>query len=59
MCRELAATCADSWFTVVRNADHLLHLQRAAELVDLMVRFFDGLPVTDLPYCRVSERVAG
>jgi pimeloyl-ACP methyl ester carboxylesterase len=59
MCRELAATCADSWFAVVRDADHLLHLERAAEQVDLMVRFFEGRPITDLPYCLRAERVRG
>ena len=58
LCRELAATCADSQFTVIRDADHMVHLQRSAEVVDLMVRFFADRPITDLPYCDGVERIA-
>lgn len=59
MCRELAATCVDSQFTTVRDADHMVHLERSAEIVDLMLRFFADGPISDLPYCNHIERVCG
>lgn len=58
MCRELAATCVDSWLAIVRRADHLVHLERASELVDLATRFYAGEPIADLEYCRSVERVS-
>ncbi|WP_168801454.1 alpha/beta fold hydrolase [Glycomyces buryatensis] len=48
LCRELALTCRDSWFTVMPRADHLLHLERPRELVDLMTRFFATEPLAGL-----------
>lgn len=57
LCRELAATCADSWYVEVARADHLMHLERGPELVDLASRFFGGAPVTGLPYARHTERM--
>ncbi|WP_186316213.1 alpha/beta fold hydrolase [Catellatospora sichuanensis] len=56
MCRELAGTCPDSWFAVIRNADHLVHMERSAEVVDLMTRFFGDADLTDLPYCTGVHR---
>jgi len=58
MCRALAATCVDSWLAIVRRSDHLVHLERAPELVDLVTRFYAGQPITDLEYCRDVERVS-
>jgi pimeloyl-ACP methyl ester carboxylesterase len=57
LCRDLAATCADSWFVSVADADHLLHLERTVELVDLVMRFYVGEPLTGLGYCRSVERI--
>ena len=57
MCRELAATCADSQFTTIRNADHMVHLQRSTEIVDLMLRFFADRQIADLPYSHHIERI--
>lgn len=51
MCRAIADGCPDARFTTIRQADHLLPLQRAAEFADLMVRYFDDQPIDDLPYC--------
>ncbi|MFE9426867.1 alpha/beta fold hydrolase [Kitasatospora sp. NPDC006697] len=58
LCRELAATCADSWFAKVAEADHMLLLERPDELVDLILRFLHGRPLAGLPYCRSVERVS-
>ncbi|GAA1960152.1 alpha/beta fold hydrolase [Kitasatospora viridis] len=58
LCRELAATCADSWFARVADADHMLLLERPDELVDLILRFLSGRPLAGLPYCRSVERVS-
>ena len=59
MCRELAATCADSRFTTIRNADHMVHLQRSTEIVDLMLRFFADRQIAELPYSHHIERISG
>lgn len=55
LCRELALTCRESWFVEMTRADHLIHLERPAELTDLMARFFTGEPVLDLPYAARTE----
>ncbi|MEV3935644.1 alpha/beta hydrolase [Glycomyces sp. NPDC049804] len=55
LCRELAFTCPESWYVELARADHLIHLERPAQLVDLMVRFFDREPLGDLPYATVVE----
>lgn len=40
MCRGVAARCADAWFTMIRDADHMVHLERPDETAELMLRFF-------------------
>ncbi|WP_165986634.1 alpha/beta fold hydrolase [Streptomyces sp. YIM 98790] len=56
--RKLAATCPEGWFVEIARADHMVHLERTAEVVDLAARFFAGRPVTGLPYLRRAERIA-
>ncbi|WP_081912982.1 alpha/beta fold hydrolase [Glycomyces sp. NRRL B-16210] len=55
LCRELALTCPESWFVEMSRADHLIHLERPAELVDLMSRFFAEEPLEGLPYANAAE----
>ncbi|MDQ0379824.1 pimeloyl-ACP methyl ester carboxylesterase [Amycolatopsis thermophila] len=55
--REAAARCADARFTTIHGADHLVHLERPAEIVDLALRFFAGQPLSGLPYCAPVEHV--
>jgi pimeloyl-ACP methyl ester carboxylesterase len=57
MCREVAELCADSWFATIGEADHMVHLGRARELGDLMLRFLSDEPLHGLPYCETVERV--
>ncbi|MCN9243673.1 alpha/beta hydrolase [Streptomyces sp. RY43-2] len=57
-CRALAATCADSWFAVVSDADHMLPVERPVELVDLFMRFLCGEPLEALEYLRTAERIS-
>jgi pimeloyl-ACP methyl ester carboxylesterase len=40
MCRGVAELCADAWFTTIRDADHMVHLERPDETAELMLRFF-------------------
>jgi pimeloyl-ACP methyl ester carboxylesterase len=54
-CRELAFTCPEGWYVELARADHLIHLERPTELVDLMDRFFSKEPLEDLPYATVVE----
>jgi pimeloyl-ACP methyl ester carboxylesterase len=54
-CRELAATCRRAWFTAITRADHGVHMQRSAELADLMTRFYAGEPIGGLPYATAPE----
>lgn len=53
--REAAALCADARFTTVKGADHLVHLERPGEMVDLTLRFFTGQSLADLDYCHPVE----
>ncbi|MFI9201276.1 alpha/beta fold hydrolase [Streptomyces sp. NPDC053048] len=55
--REAATRLMDARFTTFKDADHLVHLERPAELVDLMTRFFSGEPLAGLEYCHPVERV--
>ncbi|MER7729086.1 hypothetical protein [Streptomyces sp. NPDC096323] len=42
----------------IRDADHMLILERTAETADLITRFLAGKPLDGLPYRRSIERVA-
>lgn len=54
--RAVAASIPNSTFVLVRNADHMLHLEREAEYADLVTRFVRDGPLRDLPYCTPPER---
>jgi pimeloyl-ACP methyl ester carboxylesterase len=54
--REIAARCPDARFTTLLGADHLVHLERPEELVDLLLRFFADEPLDDLAHCTPVER---
>ncbi|MFC9586278.1 alpha/beta fold hydrolase [Streptomyces yangpuensis] len=58
LCRQMAAACADSWHAEVRDADHMVILERTAEVADLARRFLAGEALHGLPYCRSIERVS-
>ncbi|WP_051325909.1 alpha/beta fold hydrolase [Glycomyces tenuis] len=55
LCREFALTCRESWFVEMGRADHLMHLERSGEVVDLITRFFSGGALVDLPYATTVE----
>ncbi|WAX79954.1 alpha/beta fold hydrolase [Streptomyces sp. KMM 9044] len=55
MGRELAATIPAAWFTTVKEADHLVTVERRQESSDLVGRFCTGLPTDGLPYCAPAE----
>ncbi|WP_416973554.1 alpha/beta fold hydrolase [Streptomyces sp. 4F14] len=57
LCRQVAETCPDSFFATFRDADHMVHLERTGEVADLGLRFFHDVPLADLDYCAVTERV--
>ncbi|WP_142170743.1 alpha/beta fold hydrolase [Streptomyces sp. SLBN-134] len=58
MGRELAATMPGAWFTTVREADHLVTVERREESADLIARFCTDRPVDGLPYCNALESPA-
>lgn len=41
-CRAVARYCTDAWFTLLRDADHAVHLEVPDALGDLLLRFFSG-----------------
>ncbi|MEC4019377.1 alpha/beta fold hydrolase [Streptomyces sp. H27-D2] len=49
--RELAATLPGSRIAVVRNAGHMIPLERPDDFTDLLLRFFTDQSLDDLPYC--------
>lgn len=55
MGRELAATMPGALFTTVKEADHLVTVERRQEVADLIARFCTDRPVHDLPYCNAVE----
>lgn len=40
-CRRLALPFERAWFTTVRHADHLLHLEQWPTVIELLLRFMD------------------
>ncbi|GAA3897900.1 hypothetical protein GCM10022244_05280 [Streptomyces gulbargensis] len=54
--REVAATIEGSLFALLRRADHLFHLERPAEVSDLINRFFTDQRLDHLPYLTDLER---
>ncbi|MGA5413919.1 alpha/beta fold hydrolase [Streptomyces pseudogriseolus] len=55
MGRELAASMPGALFTTVKEADHLVTVERRQESADLIARFCTDRPVDDLPYCTPVE----
>ncbi len=55
MGRELAAAMPGALFTTVREADHLVTVERREESADLIARFCTDRPVHGLPYCHAVE----
>jgi pimeloyl-ACP methyl ester carboxylesterase len=55
LCRAVAQTCQDARFAVLRNADHVVHLEIPEDLGDLLIRFFTDSLSEDLPYCYPLE----
>ncbi|MEU7007859.1 alpha/beta hydrolase [Streptomyces sp. NPDC046332] len=53
--RAVAATISGSAFTQIREADHLILLERPREMSDLVARFFTDRPLHDLPYLTPLE----
>ncbi|MEW1657675.1 MULTISPECIES: alpha/beta hydrolase [unclassified Streptomyces] len=49
--QAVAATIEDCVFVLLRDADHMAHLEREAEYADLVTRFLRDQSVRDLPYC--------
>ncbi|MDN3270901.1 alpha/beta hydrolase [Streptomyces sp. MA15] len=55
MGRELAATMPGALFTTVKEADHLVTVERRQESADLIARFCTDRPIGGLPYCTPVE----
>ncbi|MFS8198386.1 alpha/beta fold hydrolase [Streptomyces sp. CWNU-52B] len=53
--RAVAAAIAGSTFLLVREADHMVHLEREAEYADLVLRFLTDLPLDGLHYATAPE----
>jgi pimeloyl-ACP methyl ester carboxylesterase len=45
-CREIASAFSDSTSTTILNADHLFHIERFAETLELLSTFLNDRPVT-------------
>jgi pimeloyl-ACP methyl ester carboxylesterase len=55
LCRAVADHCDDARFTLLRAADHAVHLQVPEALADLLLRFFTRQTLDALPYCHPIE----
>ncbi|NGO71122.1 alpha/beta fold hydrolase [Streptomyces boncukensis] len=56
--REVAATIEGALFTTVREADHLVNLERGPEFGELLARFFTDQPLDGLDYLTPLEHPA-
>lgn len=56
MCRALAEHCKDARFTLLRDADHAVHLEVPDALADLLLRFFTGRETDGSPLWSAVER---
>lgn len=56
--RQAAGCLEGAWFTTVKEADHLVPVERSDELGDLLARFLSDRPITGLPYCNPPEFIA-
>lgn len=55
MGREVAAVLPAASFTTIKEADHLVPVERMEEFSDLIARFCTDRPLTGLPYCNAVE----
>jgi pimeloyl-ACP methyl ester carboxylesterase len=55
LCRNVAQTCLDARFTLLRNADHVVHLEVPENLGGLLINFFTDSTLESLPYCHPIE----
>lgn len=56
-CRRVAAAFERGWFTTVRHADHMFHIQQWDTVIQLIVGFAAGtLPAGGLPGCNALEQ---
>ncbi|GAA0421314.1 alpha/beta hydrolase [Streptomyces luteireticuli] len=53
--REASARFTDARFAMFKDADHLVHLERPVELIDLLLKFLADEPLTGLDYCHPVE----
>jgi pimeloyl-ACP methyl ester carboxylesterase len=53
--REFAATIPGSRFLTVKDSDHWVVLERAADVADLATRFFTDQPLGAASYVAVSD----
>lgn len=56
LCREVALTCSDARFMILRDAGHAVHVEVPSQLADLLIRFYTGQATDDLPYCTPMSR---
>jgi pimeloyl-ACP methyl ester carboxylesterase len=45
-------------FTTIKEADHLVHLERDADVAELMAHYFTEQPLEELPYLNAIESMA-
>lgn len=58
VCRELAGTCADSWYVEIARTDHMAYLERTVEVAEVAAAFLSGQHLTNLPACHRAERIS-
>jgi pimeloyl-ACP methyl ester carboxylesterase len=58
MGREVASTMPAARFTTIKEADHLVTVERIREASDLIGRFCTDRPIDDLPYCNRVESMS-
>ncbi len=56
-CREIAGAFERGWFTTVRRADHLVHIEQFAVVITLLLRFMSGKLGQSIEGCGTLTRV--
>ncbi|SEO35097.1 alpha/beta fold hydrolase [Actinacidiphila rubida] len=55
MGRQVAGCLEGAWFTTIKEADHLVPVERSDELSDVLTRFLADRTIEALPYCNQVE----
>ena len=55
-CKKVAESFEDSFFTTIKNADHLFHLEQTKTTIELLHKFGNNIPLTAINGCNSIQQ---